>query len=95
MLHELGEVFALERALRDCVPKPFGLFSRYPVIGRPEVKNQIVRVREIFRLVDVQLKTVNVLEISDPPRAGASPIMLAFDDFLFPALITSSVLATV
>ena len=46
----------------------------------------------MFRLVDVQLKTVNVLRFGST-GAAASPIMLAFDDFLFPALIASSVLA--
>src|ERR1700733_8381473 len=47
VLYELGEVFALERTLRDFIPKRFGLFSRYLVIGRSKVKNQIVRVRDV------------------------------------------------
>ena len=42
----------------------------------------------MFRIVDVQLKTVNVFRL-ESNAAGASPIILAFDDLLFPALMDS------
>jgi hypothetical protein len=44
MLHEFGEVFALQGALGDRVPNRCCLFSGYLTVTRPQVKNQIVRI---------------------------------------------------
>jgi hypothetical protein len=44
MLHEFGEVFALEGALRDRVPNCCCLLSGYLVVIRPQVENEIVRI---------------------------------------------------
>ena len=46
----------------------------------------------MLRLFDVQLKIVNVFRLGSN-GAGASPMMLAFDDCLFPALMASRALA--
>ena len=44
MLHEFGEVFALQGALRDRVPNRCCLFSGYFVVSGPQIKNQIIRI---------------------------------------------------
>ena len=62
MLFELCEIVALQRVFRDIVPNRLGFVRRYLVIVGSQGKNEVIGVM-IFRVVEVQLKTVNVFRL--------------------------------
>ena len=89
MLHELGQVVALERAFRDRGPRRLGLFRGYLVIGRSELKDQVIRVR------DVPGRRCP-LDDRERLQTGIESVvgqLLSRDDFLVPVRIASRTLS--
>ena len=47
MVPEFGKIVALEGAFGDRIPNRFGLFLRYLIAGRSQVKNEVIRVGDV------------------------------------------------